>query len=401
MDLIDVVEREIDQERGHLAELCGLLVAAESPNPPGRTAGVAAVLRSFFISHAIESELVAANEATPNLVAVLGERDARPHVVLNAHMDTMQPGNVDAWSVPIFELTRKRGRWYGLGMGNMKGGLAAMAVATSVLNRYAPELRGRLSFTAVCDEVMFGARGTEFLLLQRPEFVGDFMISAEGPGYMHFAVAEKGLLWVDVEATGIAGHSSRAMKGETAVARLAAFLAELDSFNETYATLPSELAGVTGGEGNHGLRLSVSTGVIEAGSVRSLIPPSASAKIDIRIPPGIYIPDLKQRLEELVTKNAGLRISFSKGWNASWASQESPLVFELAAAIEQVRGVAPQQVVRLPGSDARHWRDRGVPAVCYGPQPTLSAGVDDYVEEQDVLDCAKIYAITALKLMAL
>jgi succinyl-diaminopimelate desuccinylase len=40
-----------------------------------------------------------------------------------------------------------------------------------------------------------------------------------------------------------------------------------------------------------------------------------------------------------------------------------------------------------------------VPAVCYGPQPDLSAGIDDYAYEQDVVDCAKVYARTALMLM--
>jgi len=40
-----------------------------------------------------------------------------------------------------------------------------------------------------------------------------------------------------------------------------------------------------------------------------------------------------------------------------------------------------------------------VPSVCYGPQPTLSAGVDDYAEEQAVLDCARVYARAALRLM--
>jgi succinyl-diaminopimelate desuccinylase len=39
-----------------------------------------------------------------------------------------------------------------------------------------------------------------------------------------------------------------------------------------------------------------------------------------------------------------------------------------------------------------------VGAICYGPQPTLSAGIDDYTNEQDVLDCAKIYACTSLAL---
>jgi succinyl-diaminopimelate desuccinylase len=41
-----------------------------------------------------------------------------------------------------------------------------------------------------------------------------------------------------------------------------------------------------------------------------------------------------------------------------------------------------------------------VPAVCFGPQPTLVAGIDDYAEEADIVDCAKIYVRTALALLA-
>ena len=68
--------------------------------------------------------------------------------------------------------------------------------------------------TAVSDEVMFGERGAVFLLKSRPDLAGDFMISGEGPGFMDFAVAEKGLLWVDIEVKGPAGHSSRALARE-------------------------------------------------------------------------------------------------------------------------------------------------------------------------------------------
>ena len=88
-----------------------------------------------------------------------------------------------------------------------------------------------------------------------------------------------------------------------------------------------------------------------------------------------------------------------KAWDANWTALDNPLVLALGAAAQVVRGEKPQFVVRLPGSDARRWRELGVPAACYGPQPTLSAGIDDYANEQDVLDCAKIYARTALALM--
>src|SRR6202008_544230 len=94
-----------------------------------------------------------------------------------------------------------------------------------------------------------------------------------------------------------------------------------------------------------------------------------------------------------------IAIKTIKSWDANWTALDNPVVRALAEAARVVRGDKPAFVVRLPGSDARRWRDLGVPAVCYGPQPTLSAGVDDYVNEQDVMDCTKIYARTTLALM--
>ncbi len=133
--------------------------------------------------------------------------------------------------------------------------------------------------------------------------------------------------------------------------------------------------------------------------MRSLIAGTASARADLRLPPGIALEDLKARLEAMASECEGITLSYPKGWGASWTALDSPLVINLAAAAEQVRNAPVSYVVRLPGSDARYWRDRGVPSACYGPQPTLSSGVDDYANEQDVLDCAKIYALTAMRLM--
>ena len=53
---------------------------------------------------------------------------------------------------------------------------------------------------------------------------------------------------------------------------------------------------------------------------------------------------------------------------------------------------------RSPASDAARWRELGIPAVCFGPQPELASGVDDYVFAQDFCDCVAIYkeAVTRL-----
>ena len=215
---------------------------AASVNPPGRTAEVADIVRNYLGSRQIAIETVKADDEAPNVVGrVDGGGSGGRHIVFNAHMDTMEAGDESAWTVPIMRLTRRDGRLYGLGMGNMKGALAAMCLATVVLNRHRAAWNGRLSMTAVSDEVMFGERGTVFLLDQRPDLAGDYMISGEGPGTMGFAVAEKGLLWLDIEARSPGGHASRALHGETAVMKLAGLLARIDPMNDMYATVPPEL----------------------------------------------------------------------------------------------------------------------------------------------------------------
>lgn len=393
------LDRQIDELGDDLLALCADLVAAESVNPPGRTVEMADVVANWLRGRGAPVEIVSSDDFAPNVVSsVYGARDGR-HVVFNAHMDTMPAGDESLWTSPPLALARREGRAYGLGMGNMKGALAGMCLVTALVHRHAAELAGRLTMTAVSDEVMFGNRGTILLLDRMPDLLGDFLISGEGPGYMGLAVAEKGLLWLDVEARGPSGHSSNALAGETAPIALARFLVEVDRLNDRFAQAPAELPGVSGGEGNLGFRLSINVGALRAGGIRSQMADRATAELDIRLPPGIGIDAIEREIHACIRAGAQISITRAKGWDANWTALDNPLVRAAARAAADVRGTAAVPVVRLPGSDARQWRDRGVPAICYGPQPTLSAGIDDYAEERDLIDCAKVYARTALELM--
>lgn len=396
--LLHTIDGEIKDEGEALIDLCRRLVAAPSASPPGRTVEVARIVEDFLNDGGIQTEVVAEDPDAPNVVAHIGDGPGR-QVVFNAHMDTMQPGDESKWTVPILRLTQAEGRLYGLGMGNMKGALAAMCLASVVLARHRSSFDGRLTMTAVCDEVMFGERGAAYLLKTRPDVRGDYLISGEGPGFMQLAPAEKGLLWLDIECQGDGGHSSRAQRGQTAAAKLASLLARIDLVNDMYAKIPAEIDGISGGEGNTGLRVSLNIGAVESGGVRSLIATRASAQVDVRLPPGIGSAEIERRVRSEFGADPAISVKLVKAWDANWTSLSNPLVAELAAATVAVRGQQPQFVVRLPGSDARRWRELGVPAACYGPQPTLSAGVDDYANEQDVLDCARIYARAALRLL--
>jgi succinyl-diaminopimelate desuccinylase len=398
-DIAAGIDDAIEAAREDMIALLADLVAAESENPPADATAMLAVLSGWLSGSGLAVEFVGDDPAALNIVCAV--RGARPgkHVVFNAHMDTMPAGDHALWSVPPHALTRRDGRLIGLGAGNMKGALAAMCVVMRLLHERREALAGRATLTAVSDEVMFGDRGAGLMLARRPDLLGDYLISGEGPGFMDLAVAEKGLLWLDVEAVSDGGHSSNALAGRTAAGALSAMLARVDQMNTRFAGPPPDLPGVSGGAGNLGFRLSVNIGDLEAGGVRSQIATAARAQLDIRLPPGVTADAASAMVAAEIPDGARVTIRTVKAWDANWTSVDSELVNVLVAFAARVRGAPPRLVVRLPGSDARRWREACVPAVCYGPQPLLSAGVDDFIEEQDLIDCAKIYARAALTLM--
>src|SRR5437899_3027184 len=67
----DDLSRRVEERREQLVELCGHLVAASSENPPGDTRDVAAVVNSFLGSAGVPFEVVAGDEAAPNVLARL------------------------------------------------------------------------------------------------------------------------------------------------------------------------------------------------------------------------------------------------------------------------------------------------------------------------------------------
>jgi succinyl-diaminopimelate desuccinylase len=265
-----------------LVALCGELVAARSDNPPGRTVEAAAALRRFLARFGIAVEEVARDPTKPNLVATLGS--SGPHLVLNGHLDTIPSGDASAWTVLPWALTERDGRLHGLGMGNMKGGLAALALAFAALAAQRHAWTGRVSFTAVADETVFGPDGAGFLLEARPELRGHALLCGEGPGGMELALAEKGLLWVAAEARAAPGQGMLAVEGSSAIARLAGFLSEVDALNAWKVELPPPL---DPGEGGHGCRLSVNLGTVAGGRFVSQAADTARAEIDLRLPPGL------------------------------------------------------------------------------------------------------------------
>ncbi len=391
-ELIDQVQRQREQ----IVQLCADLVAAPSVNPIGDTREVAAVVRAALAGRGITTRTEHTDPSMPNLLATLDSGRPGPHLVLNVHLDTMPPGDESRWSVPVWELTRKDGRLYGLGMGNMKGAVAAMITATALLAELTAQWSGRITFAAVSDEVVFGDNGAAFLLRQHPDLYGDALICGEGPGFRRLAIGEKGVLWLDIHATGEPGHSSAVQAGTSAAARIARAVSSIDDLTGQQGTLPDGLARLSGGEADPGLTLTANVGTVTAGTFIGQIATTGHAEIDLRLPPGITTDHAEAAVRNAVADIDGVTVTRRKGWDANWTDPSSPLTRAWAAASIDVTGRDPAYAIRLPASDASRWRQAHRPALCYGPQPTLSAGVDDYSDEEEVLRCAAMYVLAAI-----
>ena len=224
--------------------------------------------------------------------------------------------------MPPFSLTRRDGRLFGLGLGNMKAAVAALAFACVFLQSHRDRWCGRVSFTAVPDETVFGPHGAAWLLDERPELLGDALICGEGPGGMHLSVAEKGVLWLAIEAEAPPGQGMLGRRGGSAVVRLARVIGALDALNELQATPPPPVAILADNAGEQGLRLSVNAGRIEGGGLISQVAVAARAEVDVRIPPGLTIADVEDRVDAITRTVEGTRWRRIKDGSRTGPSRE-------------------------------------------------------------------------------
>ncbi len=136
--------------------------------------------------------------------------EAKPNLLLCSHHDTVRP-NV-AYNKNPFSPIEEGGKLFGLGSNDAGGCLVSLLMA--FLNFYEqPNLKYNLIFLAAAEEEISGKNGIEIALQQLPKI--DLAVIGEPTG-LNAAVAEKGLMVLDCESIGIAGHAARE-EGENAL----------------------------------------------------------------------------------------------------------------------------------------------------------------------------------------
>lgn len=210
-------------------------------------------------------------------------RSARPGPTLAfvTHLDVVPPG--DGWTREPFAATIEDGRLYGRGSGDAKASIAAMLCAAHDVATRGGPAHGRLL-------VILGY-GEETRHTSMPEAVasvGDVDAAVVGePTNLEIAVAQRGLLMVDLVARGEqrhAGYADSASGFVNATQRLARDLVALD---DVARDRPHPVLG----------HPTITPTMLEAGVGRNITPPLARAVLDIRTTPAWPHTDLARELE--------------------------------------------------------------------------------------------------------
>ncbi len=187
--------------------------------------------------------------------------ESRPTLLLNAHIDTVKP--VASWSRDPFSPDVEDGVLYGLGSNDCGGGLCSLLQIFRMLTEKPQSYN--LIYLASAEEEVSGKDGITRALPLLPHI--DLAIVGEPTG-MNPAVAEKGLMVLDVIAHGKSGHAAR-NEGVNAIYEA---LDDMRWIRDYKFEKVSEFLGPT----------KMTLTVVNAGTQHNVIPDKCTMLVDIR-----------------------------------------------------------------------------------------------------------------------
>jgi succinyl-diaminopimelate desuccinylase len=402
-------EARVLAKRAELIELCERLVRIDSQNPPGSTQDIAAAVESVLgAMPGFEVQRIVPRQPIVNVVARRAFAAPGRRLVFNGHLDTFPAGDASSWSLPPLSGRSIDGRIYGRGASDMKGGLAVSLIAAELLSAAAEDLRGELVLTLAGDEETGGRWGTGYLLENVPFARGDAMLSADAGSPRVIRYGEKGLVWLELIATGRSNHGAHVHLGKSAADSLLNVLNEVIKLRKVSGQMPGTVErsmrqaqtvseAVSGkGEFDTLRSVTVNIGVLESGASINIIPDRARALLDIRLPPGVTTAAVVETIEQIVARNAGVTFKVLNRFEPNVTDPNHEIV-QLALGNAR-RRLGESQVVanmRVGMSDARLYRGFGVPSIVCGPTPYNMGGPDEYVVADELFSVLYVHAMTA------
>jgi succinyl-diaminopimelate desuccinylase len=373
------------------------------PGDPSATeAAVAAYVEQWMRREGLEVEVQDVAPGRPNVMGGLGDASAGPTLLLEGHTDVVTEGNPAEWTHPPFGGDVVDGRLYGRGSADMKSGLAAAMIAAAALKRSGVRLGGRLVVGALVDEEgdMIGAKH----LCTTP--VGRALSAAIicEPEQNELCLEQRGVVWARVTVRGRMAHGAMPEAGINPITALGALLREAPALERRLRRICRRSPHLRPPTVTPTVVLSPAQGVPQS----NVIPSAAQATLDVRLTPGPDADAVGKEIDLACQRAMQACPGATVEWQpvngyrlATRVERTEPLVRAMARAVRQATG-RPARFGGVPGStDGTILRmTLGIPIVTCGPGHRLIPHqVDEHVEVTELVDAAKIYAVSALNFL--
>jgi acetylornithine deacetylase/succinyl-diaminopimelate desuccinylase-like protein len=394
--------------RDEVVDLLQSLIRLDTVNPPGNETRAAELLRDYLAPLGIECELYARAPERANLVARIRGRGKGPRLLLLSHTDTVLADPAE-WSVDPWSGELRDGHVWGRGALDMKGQVAASAVAIASLAREGFEPRGDLIFAATADEELGEgvAYGLEWLCAEHPETVRCEFAVNEGAGdrvelggrvlYL-CSSAEKRSSPFLLRVHGRSGHGSMPGIADNALVKAARLIERLGEFAPTPRLTPEtegflaaiadqvppaekalatarSIDPVAGEMVEPLLGLTVAPTMVDASHKRNVIPGHCEVTVDCRLLPG----QSEEEADGVVRGWLGAG-DYELEWRGGQGGTRSELGTPLWTAIDEfVRGIEPGArltPICVAGFTDSHWLREAFGTVAYGFFPMKAMNPD-------------------------
>ncbi|MDF2797718.1 MAG: succinyl-diaminopimelate desuccinylase [Devosia sp.] len=368
--------------RERLIEILGELVAVPTAYPPGDTTALCALLVPRLEALGYRVAVHAEVPGLDNLVATIGE--GAPHLVFNAHADTVGVGEASSWQTDPFVLTAKGDRLYGLGSSNCKGSMAVQLWLAEEIARRGGPAKGSISFTFVTDEESLGPHGMRFLResgVVKPDY-----LFLGAPTSNALITSERGVMWVGIETFGKAAHAGAPDTGDNAIERMLRLAAVLE--RELFPKIAARAEGA--------LRSTYNVGKFHGGHNTNVVPSRCRLEIDRRLLPSETVDgafaEIVAALEGSGEPEGSWQAELMRGTNGFSSPRDGAVVQALSAAVILVMGGEPHFLDAVGASDGRWFADDGIEIINFGPGGGSEGhAADEFVLASELEESAAIH----------
>ncbi len=413
----ELAKRVLDQiDRDELAQLgCDLV---NIPSPTGEERAIAEFILDWYQRNGIKPVSRETEAGRPNAVGIVKGQGNGLSLMFNGHMDTSFTGtdadfrmSSDLEPESDLKATIVDGKVRGLGISNMKGGLAAFMMAGKALKNSGIPLKGDVILAAVVGEISrtpideFQGReyrgegaGTRHILTHGIQ--SDYAVVADGSD-LNIVWTQTGVVDVKITTYGRAEAAWGTKRATHPPAELNAIMKMMrivdaidrwaDRFEEDY--IYQSPSGPVFPK--------VNVGAIQGGAPYrpNYFPGVCSIYVDVRTPPNVRAVTVQHEIEEAL---APLGVKYDLELYKSLLGHEGkgvePLVESLEAINQHLFGKKLE--VESPSrasiwTDTNVYTELGIPAVKIGPRGKRFGRMEE-LPIDDMVKAAQIYALVAL-----